>query len=145
MAYWDVDKEANVAVLNALVEAGYKAQSRSLNVARVFVEGLGRQQENARRLIERIADPSLAWYAPERYSTVMNVVVENQSEALRIGREYIDEMNAAAAESRQTVETLVKQAGKAREAQQAIARQGFAAVRRFAGNIRGQATNAAGT
>ncbi len=134
--------DANVAVLNTLAEAGYKAQSRSLNVARVFVEGLGRQQENSRRLVERIADPSLPWYAPERFSTVMNVMVENQNEALRIGREYIDEMNAAAAESRQTVETLVKQASKAREAQQAMAGQGFAAVRRFTGNIKNQATEA---
>ncbi len=131
--------EANVALVNTLVEAGYKAQTRSLNVARVFVEGLGRQQENARRIAERLTDPSLSWYSPERFSTFMNLMVENQSETLRVGREYIDEMNAAAAESRQTVETIVKQAGQAREAQQALAGQGFTALRRFAGTARNQA------
>jgi hypothetical protein len=69
----------------------------------------------------------------------MNLMVENQNETLRIGREYIDELNAAAAESRQTVETLVKQAGQAREAQQALAGQGFTAFRRFAGAATNQA------
>ena len=131
--------EANVALMNTLVEAGYKAQTRTLNVARVFVEGLGRRQENARRIAERLTDPSLPWYSQERYSTVINLMVENQSETLRVGREYIDELNAAAAESRQTVETIVKQAGQAREAQQALAGQGFTAFQRFAGAARNQA------
>lgn len=124
--------EANVALMNTLVEAGYKAQTRSLNVARVFVEGLGRRQETARRIAERLIDPSLPWYSPERYSTFVNLMVENQNETLRIGREYIDELNAAAAEGRQAVETIVKHAGQAREAQQALAGQGFSAFRRFA-------------
>jgi len=52
--------EANVALVNTIIEAGYKAQSRGLNVARVFVEAAGRQQENNQRLAQRLADPFAA-------------------------------------------------------------------------------------
>jgi len=134
--------EANVALVNTIIEAGYKAQSRGLNVARVFVEAAGRQQENNQRLAQRLADPSLPWYSPERYSVVFNTLVENQNEALRIGREYIDEFNAAAAESRTTVETIVKHAGKAREAGQHLQGKGFQALRRFTGNVTREAATA---
>ena len=63
--------EANVALMNTLVEAGYKAQTRSLNVARVFVEGLGRQQENARRNGENVCSKNtLIWSASLRLNTL---------------------------------------------------------------------------
>lgn len=134
---------ANLAIATTFIEAGYKAQTRSLNIARVFVEGASRQQERSRKLLSEIADTSAPWYSPERYSGLMNMMVENQNETLRIGREYIDELNSAAAEGRQTVETLVKQAGQAREAQQAIIGQGVTTFRQFAGNLQQQATKAA--
>ncbi len=124
--------ESNVAFVNTLVEAGYKAQTRTLNMARVFVEGAGRQQQNASRLVERLVDPSLPWYAPERYNAYMKAMVENQNEVLRIGREFIDEMNAAAAETRQTAETLTSHVNDARQVQQALFGEGFNAVRHFA-------------
>jgi hypothetical protein len=131
--------EANVALLNTVVEAGYKAQTRSLNVARVFVEAAGRQQQNGRKVVEQIASPALPWFSPERFSAFTSLMTENQNEMLRIGREYIDELNAAAAESRQTVETIVKHAGKAREAQQALLGEGFASIREYASNFRAPA------
>ncbi len=134
--------EANAAVFNTVVEAGYKAQTRSLNVARVLIEAFNRQQQNGRRYVEQLANPATPWFSPERYNAYMSVLVENQNEALRVGREWIDELNAAAAESRQTLETLAKQAGTVREAQQAIWGEGFAAVRNYAGNFRPAAATA---
>src|SRR5579859_4786670 len=71
--------EANTAFVTTVVEAGYKAQTRSLNVARVLIEGAGRQQENGRRLVERLVDPALPPYSPERYTAFMNTLVENQN------------------------------------------------------------------
>jgi len=135
--------DANMKFVNLLVEAGYKAQTRSLNVARVFVEGASRQQENSRRIMARLVDHSLPWNAPERYNLVMNSLVENQHETLRTSREYIDELNAAAAESRQTVETILQQATKAREAQQVLFGQGFSALRQFGNSVRDGAAEAA--
>jgi hypothetical protein len=127
--------EANTAFATTFVEAGYKAQTRGLNVARVFIEAAGRQQENGRKLVEKLTDPALPPYSPERYTAFMNTLVENQNEALRIGREYIDELNAAAAEARQSVESLLSQAGKAREAQQALYTEGFRTAQEFAGTF----------
>jgi hypothetical protein len=135
--------EANLAIATTMIEAGYKAQTRGLNIARVFVEGASRQQERGRKLLSELTDTNTPWYSPERYTGLMNVLVENQNETLRIGREYIDELNSAAAEGRQTVETLVKQAGQAREAQQAIFGQGVATFRQYAGNLQQQAGKAA--
>ena len=128
--------EANAAVFNTVVEAGYKAQTRSLNVARVFIEAFNRQQQNGRRYVEQLTDPATPWFSPDRYTAYMGMLAENQNEALRVGREWIDELNAAAAEGRQTLETLTKQAGKVREAQQAFWGEGFAAVRNYAANFR---------
>lgn|GEM_PF-1739790 len=126
--------EANVALFNTLIEAGYKAQTRSLNVARVFVEAAGRQQETARKYMQQLFNPALPWYSPERASIVTAALAENGNELLRVSREYIDELNAAAAENRQTIETIVRQIGKAREAQQALIGGGFDWVRTFARN-----------
>jgi len=127
--------EANAAVFNAVVEAGYKAQTRTLNVARVFVEAFNRQQQNSRRYIEQLAAPGTPWFSPERFNGYLSMLVENQNEVMRVGREWIDELNAAAAESRQTLETLAQQAGKVREAQQALWGEGFAALRSYASNV----------
>jgi hypothetical protein len=126
--------EANIALFNAVVEGGYKAQTRGLNVARVFIEAAGRQQETVRKVATQLANPALPWYSPERYSLITSAFTENSNEALRISREYIDELNAGAAEARQTVETIIRQAGKAREAQQALYGEGFSWVRNFARN-----------
>lgn len=134
--------EANAAVFNTVVEAGYKAQTRSLNVARVFIEAFNRQQQNGRRYVEQLADPATPWFSPERYNAFMSMLVENQNETLRVGREWIDELNAAAAEGRQTLETLAKQAGKVREAQQALWGEGFASLRNYATNFVPTAANA---
>ncbi len=126
--------EANAAVFNTVVEAGYKAQTRTLNVARVFIEAFNRQQQNGRRYVEQFADPATPLFSPERYNAFMSMLVENQNEVLRVGREWIDELNAAAAEGRQTLETLANQAGKVREAQQALWSEGFASLRDYAAN-----------
>lgn len=128
--------EANAAVFNTVVEAGYKAQTRSLNVARVFIEAFNRQQQNGRRYAEQFTNPTAPWFSPERYNAYMSLLVENQNETMRVGREWIDELNAAAAEGRQTLETLAKHAGKVREAQQALWSEGFASLRNYAGNFR---------
>jgi len=136
--------EANVAIANTLIEAGYRAQTRGLNIARVFVEGAGRQQENGRKLLQQFADPSVPWFAPERFQAFVGLLVENQNEALRLGREYIDELNGAAADTRQTVETLVQQSGQARQAQQSLLTQGFAGFRQFTDTLRDQAAKTAG-
>jgi hypothetical protein len=128
--------QTTVELLNTLAEAGYKAQTRSLNVARVLVEAASRQQEHSRQAIAQLANPSLPWYSPERLAALFSVITENQNEALRLGREYIDELNAAAAEGRQTIETIVKQAGKAREAQQEFFSQSFGALQSYAGAFR---------
>ena len=126
--------EANIALFNAVVEGGYKAQTRGLNVARVFIEAAGRQQETVRKVATQLANPALPWYSPERFSLLTSAVTENSNEALRTSREYIDELNAGAAEARQTVETIIRHAGKAREAQQALYGEGFSWARNFARN-----------
>lgn len=131
--------EANTALFNAVVEAGYKAQTRGLNLGRVLVEGAGRQQAQARKLFQQTLSPATPWYSSDRLSMVSSVMAENSSEMLRIGREYIDELNAGAAESRQTLETIARQAAKAREAQQAMLGEGFSAFRNVA-RTAGQAT-----
>ena len=126
--------EANVALFNAMVEAGYKAQTRSLNVARVFIEAAGRQQQTVRKVATQLVNPALPWNSPERYSVLTTAISENGSEALRTSREYIDELNAAAAETRQTFETIIRHAGKAREAQQVLYGEGFSWARNLARN-----------
>src|SRR5690348_5627119 len=83
--------EANAAVFNTVVEAGYKAQTRSLNVARVFIEAFNRQQQNGRRYVEQLANPATPWFSPDRYNAYTSMLVENQNEAMRVGREWIDE------------------------------------------------------
>ena len=80
--------EANIALFNAMVEAGYKAQTRSLNVARVFIEAAGRQQQTARKYATQLVNPSLPWNSPERYSVLTTAISENGSEVLRTSREY---------------------------------------------------------
>jgi hypothetical protein len=126
--------EANIALFNAMVEAGYKAQTRSLNVARVFIEAAGRQQQTVRKYASQLVNPSLPWNSPERYNVLSSAISENGSEALRTGREYIDELNAAAAENRQTFETIIRHAGRAREAQQALYGEGYNWARNLARN-----------
>lgn len=126
--------QANIALFNAMVEAGYKAQTRSLNVARVFIEAAGRQQQTARKYAAQLVNPSLPWNSPERYNVLTTAISENGSEVLRTGREYIDELNAAAAETRQTFETIIRHAGQAREAQQALYGEGFSWARNLARN-----------
>lgn len=135
--------EANAAMLNTWVEAGYKVQTRSLNIARVFIEAFTRQQQAGRKALEQIVDPSQPWYSPDRYSAALNVFTENQTELLRVGREYIDELNAAAAEGRQTMETIVSQAREAGQAQQALLGSGFEAIRQYATSFGGQMNQAA--
>lgn len=134
--------EANLALFNAVVEGSYKAQTRSFNVARVFIEAAGRQQQTARKVAAEFANPALPWYSPERYSLLTGAIGENSNEALRISREYIDELNAGAAEARQTVETILRHAGKAREAQQALLGEGFSWARNVARNTANAAARA---
>ena len=126
--------EANIALFNSVVEATYKAQTRSLNVARVLIEAAGRQQQTARKYAAQMVNPSLPWNSPERYSVLTTAISENGNEMLRTSREYIDELNAAAAESRQTFETIIRHAGKAREAQQSLYGEGFNWARNLARN-----------